>query len=747
MPVSAENTRNTVLLRAKLTAAAPRRTVPRPGLVHRLRESTGRLTLVDAPAGWGKTTLLAEWQASPDEHRRFAWLSLDDGDNDPVRFWAYLLESIRAAAPAVGWSASDWLAVTSAEISDTVVPALINDAAGLPAQVVIVLDDYHVVHEPQIHRSIGYLLEHLPPTLHLVLSTRADPPLPIARLRLSGDLVELRARDLRFSGGEAQELLTRVLGIHLSRGDIDRLMERTEGWAAGLCLAALSLAGSPDPTASVARFAGDDRHVVEYLGAEVLASQPPDVLRFLLLTSVLDRFCGELCEAVTGAEGAVAMLDRLERANLFLVPLDDHRGWYRYHRLFTALLRHELAGTYPREITALHRRACDWYARAGWYPEAIEHAFAAGDVPAAVDLVAGRWRDTFNAGGLATVSGWLDRLPSVVVDGDARLCHARAWVAMDRGQLDEVARWLAKAERAVATGRPADAATGAAMAILHAVHRFKSGEVRRAHAAARQALDLERSDAFARTVAHLLTGITGYWRRDQTATGALEQAARSARDQDNYLASVYAHGYLALLRADAGASDDAERDAREAIGLADDPRRREHFVGAIAYLALGMVEQARGRLPAAAASMDRALELSSHGAGRVEVAAVLVGRARLALTAGDRERAADLLDRAGDVVAACPDPGWLASLHSATARKIRPPAAVPVATAETRPILTDRELAVLQLLARDLTRREISAALFVSLNTVKTHLRNINRKLGAATSDDVIRRARELQLI
>jgi ATP/maltotriose-dependent transcriptional regulator MalT len=726
-----------VIAATKLHVPAPRRgLVPRAGLIAALTADAGRkLTLVAAPPGFGKTTLLAEWNASAEEERPFAWLSLDEADNDPVRFWGGVIEALRTVEPAIGASALATLRATNVGLVDVVVPLLVNDLAGLDLRLVLVLDDYHLIAERRIHESVGHFIEQLPEAVHLALATRTDPPLPLGRYRTRGEMAEVRAAQLRFSGAETRALLNGVLRLGLEVEDVDRLQRRTEGWAAGLYLAALSLHGREDTRQFIESFAGDDRQIVDYLSAEVLAGRPPELREFLLRTSVLERFCGALCDAVTGGEGSARVLELVERENLFLVPLDSTRDWYRYHHLFGELLRHELRRTDPELVPSLHRRARDWYRARGLVPEAIHHAAAAGDVDGARELIALHWNDAFNQGRLGTVAGWLDALPDEAVSADPHLCEAGAWLALDRGRMDDAGRWI--------EGVEAGSASGAA--VLRAVHSFKAGDLGRAQRAARQVLELEPEGAsFARFVAHCNLGVTQYWRGELVdALATLEGAAELAAAAGNELGASYVLGYLALIQVDRGELGEGERLGRVATELSDDPGFIEHFVTMMGHLARGKVEERRGRLDQAELELTRALDLARRGAGAVELAATLLALGQVRQSRGDREAARELLAEARRTVEGCPDIGALEHALSAGERGLRPASRSAAAGDE----LTDREFAVLRLLAGELSRRQIAEALFVSLDTVKTHTRGIYRKLGASTREEAVERARELALL
>jgi LuxR family transcriptional regulator, maltose regulon positive regulatory protein len=732
-----------VLLTTKVNAPSPRRElVLRPLLVERLAAGAQlKLTLLAAPAGWGKTTVLAEWFAH-DRERRFAWLSVDRGDNDPGRFWSYVAVALQTVDPELGVSALAQLRASGTSIVDVVLPALINEIAGREEPIVLVLDDFHVITTPEIHEQIAFLIEHLPEPLHLAVATRSDPPLGLARRRARGEVNEIRADELQFSEEEAASLLNRVLGLGVDPADVTRLRQRTEGWAAGLYLAALSLRGQADAHAFIEAFAGDDRHVVDYLGAEVLAGQDEEVQAFLLQTSILDRLCGSLCDMVTEASGSAEMLERMERSNLFVRSLDAKREWYRYHRLFSELLQHELRRRGPDLVPTLHRRASAWHRRHGSVREAIHHAIAGGDVAEGAELVAEHWNTFFNQGRLTTVSDWLDALPGETVLADPRLAVARAWIALDLGRLDEVGDWI----DAAAESAPDESA----LADLRVVYSFKAGDVGGANEAARTALALLPEDgSFGRTVALLLLGATHYWSgEEEEAIGPLSEAARLARATDNHLGLMYALGYLALARLDLDQLAEAEELAGEALAVADDPGRREHFVAMIGHLAESGILSLRGRPENAAAAAARAAELATRGAGRVEIAYAFLVLARLRRDIGDRAGAREALEEARHAVEVSADLGKVEQLFAETERRLT---VGPARRGAGREVpgeeLSERELTVLRLLPTELSQREIGESLYVSLNTVKTHTKSIFRKLGVSTREDAVAKARELGLV
>ena len=440
-----------ILLRTKLSPPPVRAgLIPRARLDGLLETGAkGRLCLVDAPAGSGKTTLLGQWWRADHGTRRVAWLSLDDGDDDPVRFWSYVVEAFRVVEPGLGEDPLTLLQGpgTADVLTQVILPELLNELATSESDLVLVLDDYHLVTNAVCHASLGFFVDHLPANVHLMVATRVDPPLALARLRASGELVELRIAELGFTSAEADRLLGEAMGLELTADQTERLWERTEGWAAGLYLAGLSLRGQPDPGPFIASFEAGHRHVVDYLGAEVLARQPEPLRSFMVRTSVLERLSGPLCDAVLETEGSAELLAELEQANLFLIALDDHRHWYRYHHLFAQLLRLELAGRDPDLVPLLHRRAAAFHQDNGDVEAAVHHATAAGDHQRATDLVTRHWLPFARRGRVATVERWLDGLPDEIVAAAPSVAVAKVWIGGYRGvPKQELERWQAVAD-------------------------------------------------------------------------------------------------------------------------------------------------------------------------------------------------------------------------------------------------------------------------------------------------------------
>jgi LuxR family maltose regulon positive regulatory protein len=419
-------------------------------LLERLNQGLeGTLTLVSAPAGFGKTTLLAEWVAAVPT-RPVAWVSLDQSDNDPAIFWSYLITALQHIQSGLGERSLSLLQSPQPPPIESVLMTLLNELARVEGEFVLILDDYHAIATQAIHDGIGFLLSHLPPQLHLIIASRADPPLSLARLRSHGELTELRVGDLRFTPDEAAAFLNQGMGLEISVVEVSALEQRTEGWIAGLQLAALSMQGREDISDFVAAFSGDDRYIVDYLLEEVLQRQSDRVRRFLLQTAILERLSGPLCDAVTDQTDGQTMLETLERSNLFLIPLDNTRQWYRYHHLFADVLQAHALMEWPERLPSLHGRASEWYEQHDLFSEAIRHALAAQDFERAAGLIERIWPTMRRRQRETTVFGWITSLPDALICDRPILSVVYALVLLNDGQLDAVESRLQDAERCLA---------------------------------------------------------------------------------------------------------------------------------------------------------------------------------------------------------------------------------------------------------------------------------------------------------
>jgi len=615
----------------------------RRGLVSRLRLSerldrgtASKLMLVSAPAGFGKTTLLTQWLAAgpgaPADKRPAAWLSLDQGDNDPASFWAYVIAALRTTSPGVGENALALLRASGPPPVEVVLTALLNDLAAIAGDIVLVLDDYHVIDAPVVQDAMAFLLEHLPPRLHVVIAGRADPALPLARLRARGELAEIRAAELRFTPDEAAAYLNEMMGLRLSARDVAALEARTEGWIAALQLAALSMQGRDDVAGFIAGFAGDDRYVVDYLAEEVLARQPDRVQAFLLQTSVLGRLSGPLCDAVTGQGGGKAMLEALERGNLFLVPLDDRRRWYRYHHLFADVLQARLLDEQPGQVPDLHRRASAWYERSGEQSLAIGHALAARDFSRAADLIERALPAMARTRQEATVRGWLEMIPDELVRVRPVLSVGFAGALLTGGELEGIEGRLRDAERWLdpPTGARAGSQSPPAEMVVTDEEEYRrlpgTIEMYRAGLAlargdlpgtlrhAQRTLELAADDDhLCRASASALLGLVYWGRGDLEAGHRAYSACVAGLRRAGFVADILGCSIaLADIRITQGRLGEALRTYEQALPLG--PEQGGPVLRGTADMFVGMSEIARERddLRAATQHLQRSQELGEH---------------------------------------------------------------------------------------------------------------------------------------
>ena len=706
-----------------------------------MREGSPRkLTLVSAPAGYGKTTLLAQWHVAEEGNIPFAWVSLDAYDNDPSRFWTYIITALHAVEQEVG---ANSLAALKGSLGlvDYVLPLLVNELASLPRMVVLVLDDYHHVRNGKCHEGMSFLLDKAPPTLHVVISTRVEPPLRLGWLRSRGELSEVRTEKLGFTRKEASELLNETMTLDLAATDIERLVNRTEGWPAGLYLAGLSLRNQADAHDFVEEFAGDSRDVVDYLMEEVIRTQPDDVKIFLRRSSILEHLSGSLCDAVVGRAGSAGFLRLLERSNLFLVPLDERRKWYRYHHLFRELLRLELRYSEPELVPVLHGRASAWYRDSGAVDEAIHHATAAADTAEAAELIARHWLSYVNAGQAASVSGWLDGLPEESITSDPRLCMVMTWLSALAGKKEEAEHFLSLAEAGNHTGPLPDGTSSieSGAALIHALYVFD--DARRACNSAQRAVELETDEISPwRALAHMLLGYCLYWAGEfSEADGYLKDAARLAAASEQHLIIINALSLLSFTEEQRGNLGEAEALARWALEIAEENSLTHAQQSWSAYVALGKVLTGRGELARAERMLERGLELQRLADSSPELTGTLLALASVRGARGGPEGARPLVEEAREIIdEGCADSGILSSLLELTERNLRRALRRQPELSEE---LSEREAAVLKLLGTDLTQRQIGSELYLSFNTVKSHVRAIYRKLGVSSRTEAVEQA------
>ncbi len=740
-----------MLIETKLHPPAVREEwVERSELIKYLADAEVKLILVEAPPGSGKTTLVAQWRSSPVNHKPFAWISLDRADNDPGRLWLHIVSALHLACPMFDSEKvlADLRGPDLLDFGGTVLPVLIHEMASLPEQVVLVLDDYHLITEPTCHEQVALLVGHLPPRLQVVISTRADPPLPLARMRAAGELAEIRARELRFDLRQAAELIHAVAGVEFDERNLAYLVSRTEGWAAGLYLAALSLRRDSSPGAFVRQFSGDNRFIVDYLVQDVLDQQPSVIREFLTRTSILGRFCASLCDAVTGSADAAAIIDVLQRENLLVVPLHKHRRWFRYHHLFGQVLRSELARTEPDLVPALHARASAWHRASGTTDEAITHALAAGDVDGATDLIARHFHAYNDSGRGATVRHWLRKLGDDRITASPLAAHCAAWTAALSGDLPVVRRCLPVIEAAGDAGPLPDGmrSFASSAAILQTIFGFDGlGPMREAGL---RAVALE-TDPGSRWYSAARGGLSAalYWAGESEPAAVHAQEAR-LNAAALAMVRLTATAVMTLLSLDAARLGQAGELAREAREIGTDPRLGLSGTpqSSNAYLALGAVLAARGNLRDARSELEHALQIRRKwpGLSPWPTLEILLRLAPVLAGLGDRQGASTLLGEARQLLDSLPD--GADSQLARLARLERLLAGRPRAVVAGDP-LTERERDVLRMLEGTLSLRDIGRELYLSPNTVKTHRRALYRKLEVSDRQDAVARGRELGLI
>ena len=725
--------------------SVPAAAIDRSRLTRRVALPDRPVTVVVAPAGFGKSTLLAQWSADATGAVPVAFAGLDASDDDPAAFWATLLSGLRRAGCEMSGRVPKSPQVAGAGIWRTLVPSVINDLAG-GGPGVLLIDDYHHVSDKSIHTGVRFLLDNVPSGIRIVVASRREPPLGLARLRASGRLEEIRAADLALDISECAALVEAASGVSLRQSDAESLQRRTEGWPAGLQLAALSLRGHDDPAGFIRGFAGDHRHVADYLTSEVVGQLSADLRLFLLRCSVLGRLSPALCNAVTGGQDAANLLVEAEEAGLFLVPLDMQRRWFRLHRLFADWLLHRLEVEAPDEVAVLHRRAAAWYLDQGMIDDAIEHLLSGGQWSDAGRLIVAEAGRLTEKGRSVTLGRWLAALPDQVVTSDPALAIAGASLSSVTGDLERAERLVAAAEEAAAAGEPSeipidlDVEVAAARATILLVRRDLEG----AALMGRRAAQLERDPSRERYgIGHVLSATALLW---------LDRCGEARRTLDEVWSEIdtvfvrtMAAGVLATACVETGDLERAERVARHAIEISEAHHTGPSPEMVLVHLALGSVCTQRGDTEAADAYLAAGIELAQWWAAPAQVAYGRLLQARLRARQGDRDGGLRLLREAAPTVESARNRGLLAAALRRAERALRRPHAGSSRGPTVE--LTERELDVLRLLPSHLSARDIGHELGVSLNTIKTHIRNLYLKLGVSSRADAVDRARELYLL
>ena len=713
----------TPLLTTKLYQPQPRTDlVPRPRLIEQLNAGLSRkLTLISAPAGFGKTTLLSEWVHQCG--RPISWLSLDEGDNDLIRFLSYFVAALQTIDSRIGRGTAVALQSPDGVNIEILLTHLLNEISKSPINVILILDDYHVIESQPVDNALTFIINNLPRHLHLIMSSRIDPSFPLSRLRASGQMTELRVDDLRFTTADTTVFLNQIMGLALSSQDVDSLEARTEGWIAGLQLAALSMQGikrRADITDFVARFTGSDRYIQDYLTEEVLRQQPKEIKDFLLKTSILNRLSGSLCDAVTQQPNGHIVLENLESGNLFIVPLDNERRWYRYHHLFAELLAHNLFITYPEQIPGLHQRASAWYEINGFLDEAIFHAQSADSKDRMASIVEDHWQEYIHRGELTKLRGWLDYLNPEYTKMSAPLCMAYCWIHVMTRRFDPLTSYVKDIHAALLPITKNDAVQlpnklaviPSLVETIEAIIALHNRQPQGAKFHAQKAISLVPANLDL-VSQELLQGAAGYWlAQAHRALGELEKACvvllevlELLKSSENYFRMANSLLLISTMYQDLGKT-------KEAITLCEDTITfiEENHWGGIPPS--GLVNVILAGLQIDSGDYQEAVKKKNLAIGRELVLQI------------NSQPISDLVDNVEE------------KLNNAA----------PQSQISADP-LTPRELEVIKLISEGLSNREISDRLFLSLDTVKGHNRKIYGKLGVKNRTQAVNKAISLKII
>ncbi len=738
------------LIATKLYTPIPRQgLVPRPDLLDRLSEGLkGKLTLISASSGYGKTTLMAEWLAQRGKDYPTAWVSLDEGDNDPVRFLSYLISALQNFQDELGQDTSAMMQGSQNPLDEANVSLLINDLSTVATDFAIALEDYHVIERREIHQMMAFLLEHLPSQVHLVILTRSDPPFPLARLRARGELLEIRAKDLRFSRDDTITFLRDIAGLQLSEEDIQILLNRTEGWITGLQLAALSIQGRENPSEMISTFGGGHEYIVDYLIEEVLDRQPDNLKKFLLQTSILGRMNGPLCDTLTGQSDGEFTLEQLGKANLFVTSLGDGQRWYRYHHLFADVMNNRLQRFYPDQAPELHIRAAKWFEQNNLFSEAIEHALAGNDYLLAAEIVESQVEDLLKRGSLSTLFNWLNRLPPEIINAHPMLGIGIAWVNLLIGKLEHIENHLTIAEKNLENLDNSDDLLGQ-IAAIRAYAAAQLGNLDQAIYQAQLAFELlPKDDLTVRCVVAFVLGGVYFMRQDiPDALTAMEEASQLGKRAGNIHLAVAALNAVGDVLKQQGKLRESEQTFYKAMQLGSGPSGKPLPITAGVHLNLAELRLAQKDFISARQFAMTGLEMAEkilNAEGQILCYLILAqvehiggnpGEARAALEKAKRLAATHQLPPGREeqiiaceqIVSATPSGGGGQSLL------IDP--------------LSERELEVLQLFADGLSNQEIAEKLIISLGTVKAHSSNIYRKLDVRNRAQAVIAAREMKLL
>ncbi|MBI1280092.1 MAG: AAA family ATPase [Anaerolineaceae bacterium] len=724
----------------------------RPRLINRLNTGFhGKLTLISAPAGFGKTTLITEWISSGDHAT--AWLSLDESDSAPVRFLNYFVAALETIAPQIGARVSNALRSPQPPPIDSLLTQLLNAIATIPVNFVLVLDDYHVIDSTEIDSALSFLIDNLPSQMHLIISTREDPPLPLARLRARGQLTELRAAELRFTSHEATAFLNQTMGLALSSEAVEALEHRTEGWIVGLQLAALSMQGQPDAHQFIQSFTSSHHFVLDYLIEEVLNHQPPYIHDFLLKTAILQQLCGSLCDAILqdASPSGVNTLERIRQANLFLIPLDNERQWYRYHHLFGDLIRKRLHESPHIDVKMLHSRASAWYEANRLEMEAFHHAVAADDIVRSERLIEGHGTALYLRGGFAPILRWFDSLPQSAFDERPSLWVTYAAASTVAGQqIDRIEDRLLAAEIALQN----DSHTARNRVLLGQIAAVRSmlavphGDIESMLSKSKLALEMLPTDSLSMRLfalwtngmAHQLSG------EDEIARQIYAEIISIGEAAGNTMMVLAVLTNLGQLQEEDNQLDQAQVSYQRVLALVGEP---PWPMACEAYLGLARIHYVWNDLEQAEEFGLQGYELGRQieNVNTPIKSGILLARVRIAR--GELNGAASILEESERLVK---QRGFTDKMPEIRVERTRIQQFItignptPVSQSLVEP-LSERELEVLRLVADGLSNREIGEQLFLALDTVKGHNRRIYAKLGVQRRTEAVARAKELCLL
>ena len=739
--------------------------VLRPRLIEQVSQGIylgSRLTLVSAPAGFGKTTLVTDWLSKyPDRDSRgpgddgsyVTWLSLDEGDNDLSGFLTYIIAALQKLDESIGEAAAVMLHAPQPPPTESLLTSLLNDlvkwqvSSHLERPKVLVLDDYHLITAPAIQNAVTFLLENMPPHLHLILITRSDPPLPLSRLRVRGQMSEIRQADLQFTAFEAALFLNNVMGLSLSNDQVETLETRTEGWIAGLQLAALSMRDRDDAAGFVDAFSGSHRFVMDYLAEEVIQEQPDQLQQFIMQTSILGRMSGSLCDAVTGQSKGQESLEILEESNLFLVPLDDDRGWFRYHHLFADVMTSRLQRLSPGQIPELHLRAAKWYQQNNLFAEAIEHALTGKDYQMAAKILESQALSLLKAGSLATLLDWLNKLPSEIVNERPKLGIAAAWVYLLISRLDLVEGYLSTAEDELAYRENCDDLRGE-IAAIRTYYAARVGHADQAIELAHESFALLDEDNLTvrSVVAFVLGGVYFMNQEIPRALEAMKEAGRLGEQAGNIHLAVSALSSAGDLHRRQGNLVESERAYYQAMQLGTGRSGNPLPMAASVYSGLAALCLNRNDLTGARQNALIGLELAGKWVNPDSQVGCYITLARTEHMEGNLDDAWEALEKAKQLAANYQLTPGLDEEILACETVIS--AAPSKGVAPTKiDHLSEYELKVLRLVAAGLSNREVAGELYLSVNTVKWHLKHIYEKLDVHSRVTAVTRAQELDLL